>query len=87
MSNNKAAVLLCGQNLEGQAGIASGQEQIYEFQPLINSDGDEVIEATKITRIVSNRRQAIVLTDDGSVFTAGSNDDRELGRPGKRSLS
>ena len=86
MGDNAAAVLLCGQNSEGQAGIASGQEQIYEFCPLINSDGDEVIEATKITRIVSNRRQSIILTNDGSVFTAGGNDDRELGRSGKRSL-
>ena len=51
----------------------------------MNSDGDEVIEASKITRIVSNR-QSIILTSDGSVFTAGANDDRELGRSGKRSL-
>ena len=81
-STGAAKVLLCGQNSEGQAGIASGQEQIYEFSALVNSDGDEVIEASKITRIVSNRRQSIILTSDGSVFTAGANDDRELGRSG-----
>ena len=75
-------MFVAGQNIEGQAGIASGYEQIFSFVPF----SSEAIEASKITQIYSNRSQTFVLTDDGSVYSAGANDSGELGRPGKRSL-
>lgn len=76
------SIFVSGQNVEGQAGIASGNEQIFSFM----SFSSEAIEGSKITRICSSRAQTFVLTDDGSVYSAGANDSGELGRSGKRSL-
>ena len=51
-------MFVAGQNIEGQAGIASGYEQIFSFVPF----SSEAIEASKITQIYSNRSQTFVST-------------------------
>lgn len=76
------AVFVAGQNIDGQGGIASGNEQIFDF----TSFTSDSIEGKKISRIANSRSQTFVLTDDGSVYSAGCNEAGELGRSGKRSL-
>ena len=64
------AVFVAGQNIDGQGGIASVNEQIFDF----TSFTSDSIEGKKISRIANSRSQTFVLTDDGSVYSAGYNE-------------
>ena len=74
-------VFVFGNNVDGNAGIKSGEEQISS--PLsIRTQVDAAIFA----RIVCNQHVTFVITTDGTLLTAGANENNELGRTGKRSL-
>ena len=46
----------------------------------------QAITSTNISRIISSNKQVYIITTDGTLLSAGSNDNNELGRQGKRSL-
>ena len=82
MSANDNALLVFGDNREGQAGIASGED----FVPTPLAVNGTSLEADHVLRISTNKSQSFVVTSYGTILTAGSNDNNELGRAGKRSL-
>jgi alpha-tubulin suppressor-like RCC1 family protein len=81
----EARVYVFGNNKDGQAGIRSGEESI--LSPTSVAAGSEgLVAAGSFSRVVCNQIATFVLTTDGTLLTAGSNDHNELGRSGKRSL-
>ena len=64
-----------GNNVDGNAGIKSADEQICH--PIsIHGHADAAIFA----RIVCNQHVTFVITTDGTLLTAGANENNELGR-------
>jgi alpha-tubulin suppressor-like RCC1 family protein len=84
----EAIVYVFGNNVDGQAGIACGEEQIVS--PLNMRDAasrsDNYLDSSRIARVVCNQKQIFAVTIDGTLLTAGDNEHNELGRSGKRSL-
>ena len=85
---NRGNVFVFGNNIDGQAGIKSGDEHI--LQPVCMQEAaaqsDAHVEASNFARIVCNQRVTFVITTGGILLTAGNNENNELGRTGKRSL-
>jgi alpha-tubulin suppressor-like RCC1 family protein len=71
-------VLSFGRNSFGQLGIGTGDLNIAT--PIDSSNlGD-----SKVTQIAAGALHSLILTEDGSVFSFGSNNSGELGRAGSR---
>jgi alpha-tubulin suppressor-like RCC1 family protein len=77
----KGTVFVFGNNVDGNAGIKSGEEQICS--PLCIHPQ---VDAAVFGRIACNQHVTFVITTDGTLLTAGANEKKELGRAGKRSL-
>eukprot|EP00928_Gymnodinium_smaydae_P032052 TRINITY_DN23325_c0_g1_i1.p1 TRINITY_DN23325_c0_g1~~TRINITY_DN23325_c0_g1_i1.p1 ORF type:complete len:1132 (-),score=226.18 TRINITY_DN23325_c0_g1_i1:121-3453(-) len=75
-------VLAFGNNSYGQLGIGvadDDEEHVFEPTPIASLEGVGVIAAAM------SLKHSVWLTWDGLVYTAGDNDDGQLGRQGKRS--
>jgi len=79
------SVFVFGNNVDGNAGIKSADEQIATPASM-HALVDGSIEDAIFARIVGNQHVTFVITTDGTLLTAGANDNHELGRAGKRSL-
>ena len=80
-----AAVYVFGCNTDGQAGCKCAEEHLL-LPHNIQHTSEGTVEASRFARIVCNQNTTFVLSTDGSVLTAGFNDNNELGRQGKRSV-
>lgn len=79
---NTVMVLAMGNNADGQLGCGlseEGDDKIFLPCPLSSLEGLEVVSAA------ASLKHSAWLTSDGVVYTAGDNDDGQLGRSGKRS--
>jgi|AntAceMinimDraft_12_1070368.scaffolds.fasta_scaffold99987_2 alpha-tubulin suppressor-like RCC1 family protein len=80
-SASAGTVYVFGNNIDGQLGISSIEDHLKTPTCM-----DPPVEASRIARVVATKTNSFALTVDGSVLSAGSNENNELGRPGKRSL-
>jgi len=79
-TGKRTAVLYCGDNNDGQAGIASGDPFLPHFTEVCG-DGDELVACAL------SKSQLFLVLKSRSVISAGQNDNGELGREGKLTLA
>eukprot|EP00929_Paragymnodinium_shiwhaense_P079759 TRINITY_DN41575_c0_g1_i1.p1 TRINITY_DN41575_c0_g1~~TRINITY_DN41575_c0_g1_i1.p1 ORF type:complete len:1105 (-),score=294.13 TRINITY_DN41575_c0_g1_i1:80-3394(-) len=81
-SNNVASVaLVMGNNSDGQLGVGipgDDEDKIFEPRPVTCLEGVELVAAA------ASLKHSAWLSSDGIVYTAGDNDEGQLGRTGKR---
>jgi alpha-tubulin suppressor-like RCC1 family protein len=75
-------LLVFGDNRTGQAGISEGDDFITTPTDVSHIDFCYNI----VSRIAVNQNQLFLVFSNGTLFTAGENDNNELARTGKRSL-
>jgi alpha-tubulin suppressor-like RCC1 family protein len=75
-------IFVFGSNREGQAGIAFSEDIVPNPTPVLSSS----IDIGHVARVVSTQKQSFLCEMDGTVSSAGENDNNELARSGKRSL-
>lgn len=77
-----SCVLVTGNNADGQLGLGladADDDKVFELTPVAALQDAGVAAATM------SLKHTAWLTQDGTVYTAGDNDDGQLGRAGKRS--
>eukprot|EP01038_Epipyxis_sp_PR26KG_P010000 gene10000-13455_t len=72
-------VYVFGNNADGQTGISNGEDMVSIPTAIT------YIDATHISKIITNQNQTIFIMNNGDLFTCGTNDNNELCRSGKRS--
>lgn len=77
-------LLSFGDNRDGQTCTSSGEDFI--FRPAAVSDQAGGLRPLSIRAFSMNQHLTFAITDGGLLWTAGLNDEHELGRTGKRSI-
>ena len=72
-------IFVFGNNIEGQCGIANGEDFI--LKPI--SIPINIIDPSKVCRIICSSNSTFIIYNDGSLYSAGAG---EIGRTGKRSI-
>ncbi|KAF7257823.1 hypothetical protein EG68_05227, partial [Paragonimus skrjabini miyazakii] len=76
----KSTLFACGKNDHGQLGVETAQQALVRPQKLIGWDSQN-----EIQRLYANADISAVLTFAGDLFTFGSNEFGQLGRPTRNS--
>lgn len=82
-TSHESLILACGNNSEGQSGIAGGEEETIRLPLPLTKTAD--LQYDKVIAVCSSLRQSFAVTSDYLLLSCGENDANQLARSGKRS--